>query len=573
MKNTEKKPKYAMRKLSVGLVSCMLGFALVSGPSHSLADEEVEGEKTEASQPLEEDKSEENSLEISEEKIEEPVGQEEKNIYKYNFAWKSYEENKKGLYDETHNGEPIKLKLRLTYVDPKNKRNSEYVYSEDIDFVIGQNKSIDLDIDEYAKKSGIKNPRFIEAALVADEKTNNYKFITGTKTKVGSKEFDYVISQNMDTSIKEEKEKDAIILEKDEDKIDVNYKIVEYEKDGENPDGTYKFSENPKDKTIRRRKERGSKEMVDIPLAHERKFKDGEEFKLAWEDYMIGGSINRNRELHLFSLLGKDRKYGIAGEFKDEKHKKYYTLKIEGSDLEGWKVTLGSKLKEKEIHDDTVTEFETEYIYDPTLDDGVEIEKQPGQNGIVRDTFKLIYLPGEGDNPDETVKKIDISKNEKIQDLIKRIVRIGTKKPSPSIPEVKPEEDSPIIPLDPNSFRNKEDEEEYNRLVKELTEEIEKEVEKSKENTSQEKTDDKKEEKPSQEKSDDKKEEKPSVEKEKETDKKEENTDPKKSKKENKNTPAKGKINPKTGVAGSGSIISILAGAALASLGLRKKND
>ena len=38
MKNTEKKPKYAMRKLSVGLVSCMLGFTLIAQPSHSLAD-------------------------------------------------------------------------------------------------------------------------------------------------------------------------------------------------------------------------------------------------------------------------------------------------------------------------------------------------------------------------------------------------------------------------------------------------------------------------------------------------------------------------------------------------------
>ena len=37
MNNLERKPKYAMRKLSVGLVSCMLGFALIAGPSHSLA--------------------------------------------------------------------------------------------------------------------------------------------------------------------------------------------------------------------------------------------------------------------------------------------------------------------------------------------------------------------------------------------------------------------------------------------------------------------------------------------------------------------------------------------------------
>ena len=37
MKSKERKPKYAMRKLSVGLVSCMLGFALIAEPSHSLA--------------------------------------------------------------------------------------------------------------------------------------------------------------------------------------------------------------------------------------------------------------------------------------------------------------------------------------------------------------------------------------------------------------------------------------------------------------------------------------------------------------------------------------------------------
>lgn len=37
MKSKERKPNYAMRKLSVGLVSCMLGFALIAEPSHSLA--------------------------------------------------------------------------------------------------------------------------------------------------------------------------------------------------------------------------------------------------------------------------------------------------------------------------------------------------------------------------------------------------------------------------------------------------------------------------------------------------------------------------------------------------------
>ena len=37
---SEKKPKYGTRKLSVGLVSCMLGFSLIIAPSSSKADEE-----------------------------------------------------------------------------------------------------------------------------------------------------------------------------------------------------------------------------------------------------------------------------------------------------------------------------------------------------------------------------------------------------------------------------------------------------------------------------------------------------------------------------------------------------
>lgn len=69
MKNIEKKPRYAMRKLTVGLVSCMLGFTLIAQPSHSLAAGEVEGEETEVNQVLEGEQSEENSLEISDVKM------------------------------------------------------------------------------------------------------------------------------------------------------------------------------------------------------------------------------------------------------------------------------------------------------------------------------------------------------------------------------------------------------------------------------------------------------------------------------------------------------------------------
>lgn len=563
MNNLERKPKYAMRKLSVGLVSCMLGFALMAGPSHSFASGGAEGEETEVKQVLEEEQSEENSLEISDVKIDGPVGQEEKNIYKYNFAWKTYEDNKKGLYDETHKGDPIKLKLRLTYADPNDRRNRKYVYSDDIDFVIGENKSIELDINEYAKKTGIDNAVFREAALVADEKTNNYKFISSTKTPDGSKEFDYVISQNMDTKLKEKKEEDAIILEEDKKNININYKIQEYEKDGENEDGTPKFAEEPTDKTVRRRGK-------DIPLVHERKFEDGKEIKLAWEDGTIGGSINRNSELDLFSLLGKDRKYGIVGEFKDEKHKKYYTLKIEGSDLEGWTVTLGSKLRKKtEFENIQEQEYKIIRIEDPNLDFGEEVVDREGENGKTADVYETIYLPGEGGEDEVVVPKKLVEKNRRIKEIVNKIIRIGTKRKTPDTPII-PDNPDTEIPDDQEDL-TPEERDELDKLIQDLLDEINKEEE-----TPDTKPEDTK--KPT-----DNEEEKPN---ENEEVKPSENEETKKPEKEEgkkdtanpvKTKPAAQKANknasPKTGVTGSATIAALGLSSLFASLGLKKKND
>lgn len=41
---SEKQPRYATRKLSVGLVSCMLGFSFLIIPSKSMADESLSNE-------------------------------------------------------------------------------------------------------------------------------------------------------------------------------------------------------------------------------------------------------------------------------------------------------------------------------------------------------------------------------------------------------------------------------------------------------------------------------------------------------------------------------------------------
>ena len=366
----------------------------------------------------------------------------------------------------------------------------------------------------------------------------------------------------MDTSIKEEKEKDAIILEKDKDNLDVNYKIVEYEKDGKNEDGTYNFSEKPEDKTVRRRGE-------EIPLTHERKFKDGKEIKLAWEEGMIGGSINRNSELDLFARNGKDRKFGILADFKDETHKKYYTLKIEGDDLEGWTVTLGSNLREKQDTKDRNVGYTTKTIYDDTIEEGIEIVEQKGVDGLVRDTIRTIYLPG-ADGKEEIVDQ-KVTNSEKIREIVEKIIRIGTKKNTP---------DTPIIPGNPDTEipddkgdLTPEERDELDKLIQDLLDEINKEEE-----TPDTKPEDTKkpteneEVKPSENEEETKK---PQREDKKEADKKEagknETVAPAKAKKADQKSSKD--TSPKTGVTGSVSILALLGSSLLASFGLRKKND
>lgn len=574
MKSKERKPNYAMRKLSVGLVSCMLGFALIAEPSHSLAAggedgeevaTEVEEELEDTPTELENDEGKDNlnseDLELEPEIQPESLKEgEESDIHKFNFRWKAYDDSKPE-YDENHKNEKVKLKVELRYSGDNRTRKN--VFTDEIEFTLGEDKNIEIDLAKYAKKTGLDNPKFSGAYLVATEESNNYKFALGNDTTQDSKVHTYLISQNMDTSINEEKEKDAIILEEDEDKLDVNYKIVEYEKDGKNEDGTYNFSEESKDKTVRRKGE-------DIPLIHERKFEDGKEFKLAWEEGIIGGSINRNSELDLFARNGKDRKFGILADFKDGIHKKYYTLKIEGDDLEGWTVTLGSKLRKKtEFENIQEQEYKIIRIEDPNLDFGEEVVDREGENGKTADVYETIYLPGEGGEDEVVVPKKLVEKNRRIKEIVNKIIRIGTKKKTPDTPII-PGDSDEEIPEDQEDL-TPEERDELDKLIQDLLDEINKEEE-----TPDTKPEDTKKPTENEEvKPSGNEEIKPSENEETKKPEKEEDkkgtADPVKTK------PAEQKANknasPKTGVTGSATIAALGLSSLFASLGLRKKND
>mgnify|MGYP002719235602 CR=1 FL=1 len=480
-------------------------------------------------------------------------------------------------YDPKLKGKEIKAQFCLeivgTYVDEEGKEKTETVYSNWVNTKLTVGKTSEIDIRELEYENGIdvtKYKSFVTKSLVwpVHPYTGNYRW----NLTDGSYDADNEhpnrhfteINQSMSTRVEYEQEDESIILDEDKDNINLKYNIKKKGSDElfrNKKRGNVVVVEEEKFTT----KER---EEWDKWLSTNRPKADDDSMNMAIRSAYLE-SFNRyvNREGREFELVvdfkGKDNK-------DTERLNKYYTLKIKGNDLDGWTVTLGSKLKAKEIHNDKVTKFETEYIDDPNLDAGEEIETQAGQNGILRDTLKLIYLPGQGANPDEIVKKIDISKNVEIQKLIKRIVRRGFKKPSnPSDPTVTPGDDT--LPTDPQiDLPSDEDDEEYGKLIQDLIDEINKELEK--ETTEEIPTDL----------------EKPGLEEEnkKETEKenKTETTKPKKEEKAKekaadpvKTKPADQKANkgksPKTGVTGSAAVAALGLSSLFASLGLRKKND
>ena len=88
LRGSNRKPRYATRKLSIGLVSCMLGFTLLISPSSVLADEgQVTTELEETAKPEDSDNVDEKE-EKEEDKKEEEKTEEEKERIQFSDAQK-----------------------------------------------------------------------------------------------------------------------------------------------------------------------------------------------------------------------------------------------------------------------------------------------------------------------------------------------------------------------------------------------------------------------------------------------------------------------------------------------------
>ncbi len=518
----ERKIKYGLRKLSVGLVSCILGFSLVGGIGISHA-EEVEVDPS------------------------------------YSIAWKNDNSPKKlDQYEEKLKDTKFKAKytLEYEYVDKDgNKgtiRDKEFVENE---FTVGTPQKFEADLEGVTERLKKENPNIEKVTGVFDLHlplygNDNNPYWGKAKGGSGLAKTNVVLEQNMNTHVKYEKDPNAIILEEDEGKINLEYRVNKV-KDVEK---TVLTSNDSK------------------AISGKDKFEDGKEKYLAQTDRRIAYATENN-SLGMFSeFTGKYEtlefevsSLGIDDEeSRKEEQNKYYNITIEGDDLEGWTVKLGSKLKDKTETKEREEKFTIKEIYDDSLDEGVRIVEKNGENGLVKDTIRTIFLKGE--NGKEETVKVDTT-SEKIKEIVEQIVRIGTKRKTP---------DTPIIPGNPDTEipeespkLTKEEEDELQKLIEELLEEINKE----------DSTPDSKEdvEKPI-EKEEDKAKEKEETKEIVKEEKKEKMANPTRKKAQMQNpvrtkADQKGSKNAKTGVTGSALVGAIGLSSIVARLGLRKKND
>lgn len=73
-------------------------------------------------------------------------------------------------------------------------------------------------------------------------------------------------------------------------------------------------------------------------------------------------------------------------ETRKQEQNKYYIISIEGDELKGWTVKLGSKLKERIKTEKKEEDFTVKEIYDDSLEEGQRIIDKEGVKGLIEDT-------------------------------------------------------------------------------------------------------------------------------------------------------------------------------------------
>lgn len=247
---------------------------------------------------------------------------------------------------------------------------------------------------------------------------SNENSIYSIETEKYGKNFTSYLKQNMQTKTTSKLVDNAIILPSDKDNMPVRF-------------------------TVTKRNETENIKNNNVEISRIINFKAGN--LDIWDDEKTDSSFKKAIEeskLVLFDRTGvRVNDYVLKAEFygekKDELNKRY-SLKMEGNDLDGFTLSLSSKVKKKEKVQETIVDFDTIYEDDETLELGKTKVKTEGVKGkTVKKTPYYYILENEKEVVLET--KEDEATTTEIQKKVDKVILRGTKvKKTPEVKNEKP---------------------------------------------------------------------------------------------------------------------------------------
>lgn len=322
------------------------------------------------------------------------------------LLWQHYSMGK-GWYNPKDEGKEVSFHYVLKFRgknkngEVKNRLSTNYITYKG---KIGEDFKISVPVDKIESKDGEKytDCEIYQIDIPISEENRIY----GGSATVKDTFIATNIVQNMETLTKMVISPGAIILEGDKENIKVRFSVAQI-KEGHETYPLYNRNRKPVDAEI--------------------DFKEGEE-AIAMASRNFYRAVFGN-QLDLFSpYTGKYKEHKLHADFsgdnKDELNKKY-NLDVSGDDINGWTVTLSSKINKgerEEIKDES--NYKTIYKNDPTLLKGKTKIKQEGAKGFTR--VKTVYYYIQDENGKEEILKAEEPVTE-IVNPTDRIVLVGTK--------------------------------------------------------------------------------------------------------------------------------------------------
>lgn len=340
-----------------------------------------------------------------------------------NTSWHHYNTGK-GYYNPADEGKEVAVDFFL-YLEGTNAQTGKVskfwgpFLQEKL--IIGQNQQITVPL-QNVKQNGT-GVIFNDCKLLyVDVYLGVNNHIYGASTSNTDKDiqagiYNLHFSQNMSTKVDQKLADDAIVLDEHKDNMAIRYTVQQTKKD----DGavTYPVNNNNGE-----------------PIEETVTFTHGKTLQLS--GFQTSGNPGFRRAVEQNTLevfnpyTGKNSEYQLKAEFTGnnaDELNKYYTLHIEGNDLDGWVVTVTSKLTQ--VEESTVDEidFTTKYEDDNTLEKGKQKVSVEGKKGSLTKKYNNLYLVDPA-NPDsrELVKSTLVDTTQ--VDAVDEVILVGTKEMS-----------------------------------------------------------------------------------------------------------------------------------------------